>query len=90
MRDAPLLEARVCQYENSPDGHLIIDRHPGATNAWLVGGGSGHGFKLSPAVGQMVAGHLLDQRPVEPEFALTRLVDMTEQGTQFESRGEGA
>ena len=85
-----MLEARVCQYENSPDGHLIIDRHPDATNAWLVGGGSGHGFKLSPAVGQMVAGHLLDQRPVEPRFAMTRLADMTEQGTQFESRGEGA
>lgn len=55
LRDAPLLEARVCQYEESPDEHFIIDRHPGAANAWLVGGGSGHGFKHGPAVGELVA-----------------------------------
>ena len=49
LKGSPLLEARVCQYENSPDQHLIVDRHPGAGNVWLVGGGSGHGFKLGPA-----------------------------------------
>src|SRR5438093_1268611 len=43
LKDAPLLEARVCQYENSPDEHFIVDRHPSAENLWLVGGGSGHG-----------------------------------------------
>jgi glycine/D-amino acid oxidase-like deaminating enzyme len=43
LKDAPLLEARVCQYEASPDEHFIIDRHPEAATAWLVGGGSGHG-----------------------------------------------
>jgi monomeric sarcosine oxidase len=59
LAKAPLLSAEVCQYENSPDGHLIIDRHPGAENVWLVGGGSGHGFKLSPAVGQIMADRLL-------------------------------
>ena len=90
LSDAPLLDARVCQYENSPDGHLIIDRHPNASNAWLVGGGSGHGFKLSPAVGQRVASHLLDRQPIEPQFALTRFVGATGRGTQFESGGNGA
>jgi len=30
LKDAPLLEARVCQYENSPDEHFIIDHHPAA------------------------------------------------------------
>ncbi len=35
MKDAPLIETRVCQYENSPDNHLIIDRHPKAKNIWL-------------------------------------------------------
>ena len=48
MKDAPLIETRVCQYENTPDSHLIIDRHPAAKNIWLVGGGSGHGFKHQP------------------------------------------
>lgn len=52
---APLGEARVCQYENSSDGHFVIDQHPGLDNAWIVGCGSGHGFKHGPAVGSHVA-----------------------------------
>jgi len=55
LKGAPLLESRVCQYEESPDEHFIIDHHPQAANAWLVGGGSGHGFKHGPAVGELVA-----------------------------------
>ena len=39
MKDAPLLESRVCQYENSPDNNFIIDRHPKYENVWLLGGG---------------------------------------------------
>src|SRR5205807_1338381 len=62
LKDAPLVEARVCQYENSPDEHFIIDRHPAAANAWLVGGGSGHGFKHGPALGELVARLVLGQR----------------------------
>jgi len=69
---APLVEARVCQYENSPDGHLIFDRHPEATNLWILGGGSGHGFKLSPALGEQVAATLAGTREPEPSFALGR------------------
>ena len=53
--DAPLSETRVCQYENSSNGHFLIDRHPGFDNVWLVGCGSGHGFKHGPAVGSYVA-----------------------------------
>jgi sarcosine oxidase len=45
LADAPLLEARVCQYKDTPDKNLLIDRHPEAENVWFVGGGSGHGFK---------------------------------------------
>ncbi len=48
LANAPLLEARVCQYEDTPDKHLLIDRHPEAANVWFVGEGSGHGFKLAP------------------------------------------
>jgi len=72
LKDAPLLEARVCQYENSPDEHFIVDRHPGADNVWLVGGGSGHGFKHGPAVGELVAGLVLDGRGPDPQFRLAR------------------
>jgi glycine/D-amino acid oxidase-like deaminating enzyme len=67
---APVVEARVCQYESTPDGHLLVDRHPGADNAWLVGGGSGHGFKLGPALGEHVAGLVHDGAPTLPPFRL--------------------
>jgi glycine/D-amino acid oxidase-like deaminating enzyme len=72
MKDAPLVETRVCQYENSPDQHLIIDRHPAAENVWLVGGGSGHGFKHGPALGEMVAELMVERKDLDPMFRLAR------------------
>ena len=72
LKDAPLLEARVCQYEESPDEHFIIDRHPGAANTWLIGGGSGHGFKHGPAVGELVARLVLSGAAVDEPFRLAR------------------
>jgi len=72
LSNAPLSESRVCQYEQSPDGHFIIDRHPEAHNAWLAGGGSGHGFKHGPAIGEMLSGLVLDQKSPDPFFALSR------------------
>ena len=76
LADAPLVESRVCQYENSPDHHFILDRHPEASNLWIVGGGSGHGFKHGPAMGERVARTVLGQRPVDPFFGLDRLTRM--------------
>ena len=55
LRDAALVEARVCQYENTSSGDFIIDRHPQWPQCWIVGGGSGHGFKHGPSVGRHVA-----------------------------------
>jgi sarcosine oxidase len=55
LANRPLVESRVCQYENSSNGDLLIDGHPTAENVWLVGAGSGHGFKHGPAVGRYVA-----------------------------------
>jgi sarcosine oxidase len=72
MKDAPLVETRVCQYENSPDNHLIIDRHPAADHVWLLGGGSGHGFKHGPALGEMVAELVMERGDPEPIFRLAR------------------
>lgn len=62
LRNAPLLETRVCQYEQTPDSHFIIDRHPKNENVWLLGGGSGHGFKHGPAIGEMMAELVLKDR----------------------------
>ncbi len=72
MKDAPLLEARVCQYEGTPDNHFILDRHPEMSNVWIAGGGSGHGFKHGPAVGEMMAACVLDGRLPDAYFRLGR------------------
>jgi monomeric sarcosine oxidase len=71
MADRPLSEARVCQYENSSNGDLLIDFHPQWRNVLLVGAGSGHGFKHGPAVGRYAAELLTGrlERP-EPRFSL--------------------
>ena len=55
MRDAPVVETRVCQYETTRDDHMIFDRHPDAPNIWMAGGGSGHCFKHGPVIGEMIA-----------------------------------
>ncbi|HKO04806.1 MAG TPA: FAD-dependent oxidoreductase [Candidatus Acidoferrales bacterium] len=60
MRGAPLVRARVCQYERTPDSHVVLDRHPEWENVWVAGGGSGHGFKFGPALGEFLAGLVLD------------------------------
>jgi glycine/D-amino acid oxidase-like deaminating enzyme len=70
LAGAPLVESRVCQYENTSNGDFLIDRHPERNNVWLVGGGSGHGFKHGPAVGAHVCA-LIDGRVApEPRFSL--------------------
>jgi monomeric sarcosine oxidase len=70
LRDAPIVETRVCQYENTSSGDFLIDRHPEMPNVWFAGGGSGHGFKHGPAFGEYIAGQLLDNAPSEPRFSL--------------------
>lgn len=72
MKDAPLLETRVCQYENTPDHNFIVDRHPANENVWIAGGGSGHGFKHGPAVGEMVARLVQEDDAAEAVYRLER------------------
>ena len=71
---APLVESRVCQYENSTDQHFVLDRHPEAENVWIVGGGSGHGFKHGPALGEMVGDAVLGLKGPPRELGLGRLL----------------
>jgi glycine/D-amino acid oxidase-like deaminating enzyme len=70
LKDAPLIGAEVCQYENSSSGDLLIDFHPHFENALLVGGGSGHGFKHGPEVGRYAAARLFGAIEPEPRFSL--------------------
>jgi hypothetical protein len=68
--DAPRSDDSSLRNENTDNGDLLIDRHPAWDNVWLVGGGSGHGFKHGPAVGRYVTDLVLHARASEPRFAL--------------------
>ena len=70
LRGAPLLESRVCQYTNTSNGDFLIDQYPEYSNIWLVGGGSGHGFKHGPAVADYFVSQLNGRVPAEPRLTL--------------------
>jgi len=70
LKGAPMVETRVCQYENTSNGDFLIDRHPELSNVWLAGGGSGHGFKHGPAFGKYTAAQVLGEGSVEARFSL--------------------
>lgn len=65
-----VVDTRVCQYANSSNGDFLIDRHPDLENVWLVGCGSGHGFKQGPAVGAHAAELVLGTGTPIPRFGL--------------------
>lgn len=70
LKNAPLVENRVCPYENSPDGNFIFDLIPETTNAFILGGGSGHGFKHGPSLGKLVAQVLSGEEKIPTLFLL--------------------
>jgi sarcosine oxidase len=72
LRDSPIVDSRVCQYENTSNGDFLIDRHPDFENVWIAGGGSGHGFKHGPAIGEYVAARVTGASTpaVESRFSL--------------------
>ena len=70
LKDAPVVECRVCQYENTSSGDFLIDRHPDDDRIWLVGGGSGHGFKHGPALGEFVTAMICGKGQGNPRFSL--------------------
>jgi monomeric sarcosine oxidase len=71
LKDAPVVETRVCQYENTSNGDFLIDQHPAFENVWLVGGGSGHGFKHGPSLGEYVVACVKQAAAIEPRFSLS-------------------
>jgi sarcosine oxidase len=51
----PTMALKVCLFENSPDEHFIIGRHPEFPQVSFAAGFSGHGFKFCPVVGEIMA-----------------------------------
>lgn len=66
-----VLTSSICMYTRTPDDHFIVDRHPTAPNVLVAAGFSGHGFKFTPAIGELLASLALDS-DTEP-FALFRI-----------------
>ncbi len=55
LADAPIVYTRRCCYTDTLDGHFWIDKHPEINNLIVGSGGSGHGFKMGPVIGKMIA-----------------------------------
>jgi len=72
MKNAALKNFRVCQYSMTSNDHFVLDRHPQAANTWLLGGGSGHGFKHGPSFGELAAKCVLGDNLPASEFSLVR------------------
>jgi glycine/D-amino acid oxidase-like deaminating enzyme len=70
LKNAPVVENRVCPYENSPDGNFLFDHHPEASNLFFLGGGSGHGFKHGPALGELVSQIITGKSSIPVDFLL--------------------
>jgi sarcosine oxidase len=70
MSEPRLRATHVCHYENTPNGDFLIDLHPGTDNVWLVGGGSGHGFKHAPAIAEYLTDVMSGASFREPRFSL--------------------
>jgi sarcosine oxidase len=49
-----LLSAQTCLYTMTPDETFIVDRMPGAPHIVIASPCSGHGFKFSPVIGEIV------------------------------------
>jgi len=70
LRDAPLVGTRSCPYALTEDTNFLIAPHPEQDGVWLLGGGSGHGFKHGPALAEYVADLLEGAEPADPRFGL--------------------
>ena len=70
LAGAPLTGSKCCRYELSSDGHFIAAPHPDHGAVWIVGGGSGHGFKHGPALAERIVNAWGGGAPLPPHFAL--------------------
>ena len=61
----------IALYTMTPDGHFVIDRHPGFNKVAYATGFSGHGFKFAPVIGEILADMILDGATKHPTGFLT-------------------
>jgi sarcosine oxidase len=71
LEHAPIVATRPCRYQITADTHFIAAPHPAHPSVWLVGGGSGHGFKHGPPMAERLAGAFREGTPLPARFGLT-------------------
>ncbi len=86
LADAPLKGSKTCRYEITADSEFIGAPLPERDGHWVLGGGSGHGFKHGPAVAELMVAALRDGAPLPPEFGLHHRVP----GRSLRTAGSGA
>jgi glycine/D-amino acid oxidase-like deaminating enzyme len=84
LKNAELIDHRVCVYDNSMDGEFIMDQAPGYSNGIYLGGSSGHGFKMGPAIGEMVKDQIKNEIPFPAPFKLNRLFEGKKLRSQYQ------
>lgn len=70
LSGAPLNGGTVCQYALTTDTNFVIARRPGKENEWILGGGSGHGFKHGPSLAEYAARVVTGQEEPAEQFGL--------------------
>jgi glycine/D-amino acid oxidase-like deaminating enzyme len=70
LADQPFAARASCHYSLTGDTHFIAAPHPEHDTVWIVGGGSGHGFKHGPAFAELLADQLAARSAPDPRFAL--------------------
>jgi glycine/D-amino acid oxidase-like deaminating enzyme len=92
LADAPLVHTRICLYCDVRDGHFWLDRHPQRQGLVVAAGGSGHGFKFAPVLGELIADALEGkENPFRARFAW-RTPDedsVNEEATRYLGEGDG-
>nr|POF03825.1 l-pipecolate oxidase [Quercus suber] len=55
------VNTRICWYTDTPDGNWLIDYHPRYENLFIATGGSGHGYKFLPVIGDRILDVILQK-----------------------------
>jgi sarcosine oxidase/L-pipecolate oxidase len=67
LASRPFTHSKICWYTDTPNGDFLITYHPDYQGLFLATGGSGHGYKFLPVIGDKIADCVEGKCP--PEFA---------------------
>ena len=65
LSDRPFTKSRICWYSDTPTGDFLITYHPELEGLFLATGGSGHGYKFLPVIGDQIVNCIRGQCPAE-------------------------